>query len=255
MGEEGSYKYLYEVKPYDLFILKMELIDVNKNTVIEHCEEKAKKEELGAKIDRMISRLSEYFKPIGPPKPPALTPWIGVSPSCIIPFGTFGRIIDAAGGVTLDIGLRHLGAPNVNTKISGGYYFLSKNNGVVQSYQSGQLSILAGYSFALPLGFSIMPMLGIGCQFHVVKDFKYTLPYIFGHTVRTAYYDPLVTIRCEGAYNLYKDLYVTLTPGYTILFENSETGHYINIDIGVKYEFEIPHQSRDPSVNDIKLLK
>lgn len=239
LGEEGEFKYIYEVKPYDEFVIKIDLIDINSGSVEVDFREKAKKNEINAKLDLLPAKFGRYFEPLLPPVPPHLTPWIGVSPSCIIPLSKFSRIIGVAGGVTLDVGLKHIVIPNIYAKISGSYYFLAKKKKSVRSYQSGQLSVLGGYSFPLPKGFSITPMIGVGYQFHVIKDFQYTIPYLLGRTIRTNYYDFLITIRCEGAYSVYKDLYVTLTPGYTIFFEKGQTGHYINIDAGVKYEFDI----------------
>jgi hypothetical protein len=239
MGKEGEFKYIYEVKPYDLFIITIEVIDISNGMIAVSLEEKAKKNEINARLDAMAATLSDYFKPIPPPEPPKLTPWISLSPSCIVPHGRFRTLIGAAGGIRLDAGLKHIGVPNTYLMVSGGYYFVSQKKGSIKNYQSGQLSVMGGYSFSLPKGFSITPVIGLGCQFHFIKDFQYTLPYIVGHTIRTAYYDPLITIRCEGAYNVYKDLYVTLTPGYSIFFEKGLTGNYVNIDIGVKYEFDI----------------
>jgi hypothetical protein len=190
LGDEGEYKYIYEVKPYDVFIIKIDLIDVPKGSIDVEFREKAKKNEINAKLDPLPSKLSGYFEPIPPPEPPRLTPWIGVSPSCVIPHGRFLKIIGVAGGVTLDIGLKHLAVPNIYAKISGSYYFISQKKNNIQSYQSGQVSILWGYSFPLPMGFFITPMLGAGCQFHSISDLKYTLPFLLGRAIQTKYYDP-----------------------------------------------------------------
>jgi hypothetical protein len=246
MGDEGEFKYLYEVKPYDVFIIKLDLIDASENSITASFTERAKKNEVNAKLDSLAARLKGYFAPIPPPEPPRLTPWIGVSLSCLIPNGRFAKIIGAAGGITIDAGLKHIALPNIYAKISGSYYFASKKKESVRSYQSGQLSVLGGYSFPLPKGFSITPMAGAGCQFHTIRDYKYTLPYLLGRPVRTDYYDPLIAIRCEGAYAVYRGLQVTITPGYTVFFEKGMTGHYVNIDAGVKYEFDIKAPTPHP---------
>ncbi|MBN1495498.1 MAG: hypothetical protein JXA07_01940 [Spirochaetes bacterium] len=146
LGTEGEYKYIYEVKPYDEFIIKIDLIDVPDGSIDVKFREKAKKNEINARLDLLPVRLRGYFAPIPPPEPPRLTPWIGVSPSCIIPLGKFAKIIGAAGGVTLDVGLRHIVLPNIYAKLSGSYYFAAWKKNNVRSYQSGQLSILGGYA-------------------------------------------------------------------------------------------------------------
>lgn len=246
MGKEGEFKYIYEVKKQEFYVIRIELIDVPEKETLSHFEEKSIKTNIRKSIDSIIQKMQSFYKPPAPKAPPKLTPWLSLSGSCMAPFGSFSKITDAAGGITLDFGLKHMGVPNTYCKISGSYYFLSHKMGNVTEFQSGQVSAMGGYSFPLPMGFSITPSIGAGCQIHYIKDYD-KADKLLGRPVKNTYIDPLVVIKLEGAYEIYKGLNVILTPGYTLFFEKGQLGQYMNIDLGMKYEIEIP-QRNDESV-------
>jgi len=246
MGKEGEYKYIYEVKTHEMYVIRIELIDVPEKGMLAQLSEKSKKNEIHKSIDSLMVKIQGYFKPVKPKAPPKLTPWLSLSGSCMVPFGTFRNIIDAGGGVTLDIGLKHFFVPNTYCKVTGSYYFISHNMGSIKQFRSAQVSFMGGYSFPLPKGFSITPSIGAGCHIHYIRDYE-VADKILGHRIQRTYIDPLIAMKCEGSYEVYKGLHLILTPGYTMFFENNTMGSYMNIDLGMKYEFEIPDNKNNES--------
>ncbi len=239
MGKEGELQYLYEVKKYDFYTIKIDLIDILNDEQSSAFIAGAKKNEVHRAIDEIITKINEKYRHLKAKGPPKLTPWISVSASCIVPHGRFSQIIKAAEGITLDIGLKNFLAANTYCKLSGSYYFSSQQVSCIKQFNSAQVSFMGGYSFSLPAGFSITPSIGAGCHIHYLRDYE-QLNKILGQRIKRTYIDPLVTIKCEGAYEFYKGLHLILTPGYTIFFEGNRMGNYVNIDLGMKYEIEIP---------------
>jgi len=239
MGKEGELQYLYEVKKHDYYTIKIDLLDILSDEQSSHLMAGAKKSEVYRAIDEVITKINEKYRHLKAKGPPKLTPWISVSASCIVPHGRFSQIIKAAEGITFDVGLKNFFAANTYCKLSGSYYFSSQPLSGIKQFNSAQVSFMGGYSFSLPVGFYITPSIGAGCHIHYLRDYE-QLNKILGQRIKRTYIDPLVTIKCEGAYEFYKGLHLILTPGYTIFFEGNRMGNYVNIDLGMKYEIEIP---------------
>lgn len=243
MSKEGELQYLYEMKKHEFYTIKVDLIDVLYDEQSSRLIVGAKKNEVRRAIDDLITKINEKYKHLKAKGPPKLTPWISLSASCIIPHGRFGKIIKAAEGISLDVGLKNFFAANTYCKISGSYYFISQPMDGVKKFTSAQVSFMGGYSFPLQK-FHITPSIGAGCHIHYLRDYE-LLNKILGRRNKRTYIDPLVTVKCEGAYEVYRGLHLILTPGYTIFFEGNRMGSYVNIDLGMKYEFEIPDKKNN----------
>lgn len=109
--------------------------------------------------------------------------------------------------------------------LSTGFWYLSEQ-GDVKSMYTTQLSLVLGYNFNLPKNFTIAPLLGAGYHFHIAERDE-----------TKVYSDPFITIRCETGYMVYPSLYVTVTPAYSLFFEESSLGMYMTVEAGVKYLF------------------
>jgi hypothetical protein len=242
LASEGEKKYIYELKPYDQYTIKIDVIDVDDGSIIISLKEKAKKNEINAKLDALMLKLKDYFKPIIPPKPKKLTPWLGLSGSCMVPFGSYKNLINLAGGVNLSVGLKNLFIPNFVGSMNGTYYFASQKKGSIKEFQVGTILVHLGYSFSLPMKFNITPLLGAGCQIYNIKDYDFAGK-ILGQKNKSRYIDPLVTVRCEISYPVYRNLFLTVAPAYTIFFERGTYGNYMNFDLGMIYEFDIPDKT------------
>lgn len=248
LASEGEKKYIYELKPYDQYTIKIDVIDIKDSSSIVSLQEKAKKNEINTKLDVLMLRLREYFKPIMPPKPKKLTPWLGKSGSCMVPLGSYRNLINVSGGVNLSVGLRNLFIPNFVGSLNGTYYFTSQKKGSIEEFQVGNISVHLGYSFSLPMKFNITPVLGAGCQIYNIKD-NDSAGKILGRKNESRYIDPLVTVRCEISYPVYRNLFITVTPAYTIFFERGTYGNYMNFDLGMIYEFDIPDKTEKQATN------
>ncbi len=246
LASEGEKKYIYELKPYDQYTIKIDVINVKDGSIIVSLKEKAKKNEINTKLDALMLKLREYFKPILPPKPKKLTPWLGFSGSCMVPLGTYRNMINVAGGVNLSVGLKNLFIPNFVGSLNGTYYFASQKKGNIKEFQVGTISLHLGYSFSLPMKFNITPFLGAGCQIYNIKDNDFAGK-ILGQMNKSRYIDPLVSVRCEISYPVYRNLFITVTPAYTIFFERGTYGNYMNFDLGMIYEFDLPDKNRKTS--------
>lgn len=239
MGKEGELQYLYEVKKHDFYSIRVDLVDILNDDQSSKFMVSAKKNEVRRAIDDLISKINEKYKHLKTKSPPKLTPWISLSASCIVPHGRFGKIIKAGEGITVDVGLKNILIANTYCKLSGSYYFLSQPMPGVKKFNSAQVSVMGGYSFQLPNRFSITPSIGAGCHIHYLRDYE-MLNKVLGRKNKKTFIDPLIVIKCEGAFQVYKGLNLILTPGYTVFFEGNNTGNYVNIDLGMKYEIEIP---------------
>lgn len=239
MGKEGELQYLYEMKKHEYYTVKVDLVDVLYDDQSARFVVGAKKNEVRKAIDDLITKINEKYKHLKAKGPPQLTPWISLSASCIVPHGKFSKIIKAAEGITVDVGLKNILIANTYCKLSGSYYFLSQPMPGVKKFSSAQVSFMGGYTFQLPNRFSITPSIGAGCHIHYLRDYE-LLNKILGRRNKTTYIDPLISVKCEGAYEFYKGLYLILTPGYTVFFEGNQAGNYVSIDLGMKYEIEIP---------------
>lgn len=248
LASEGEKKYIYELKPYDQYTIKIEVIDLKDSSVIVSLQEKAKKNEVNSKLDELMLKLKEYFKPIMPPKPKKLTPLLGISGSCMVPFSSFRNLINVAGGVNLTVGLKNLFIPNFAGSLNGTYYFVSQKKGSIKEFQVGNISLQLGYSFSLPMKFNITPFLGAGCQIYYIKDNDFAGK-ILGRENKSRYIDPMATVRCEISYPVYKNLFLTVTPAYTIFFERGTYGNYMNFDLGMIYKFEMPDKTEKQETN------
>ncbi|HOT47015.1 MAG TPA: hypothetical protein PLC28_19210 [Spirochaetota bacterium] len=253
LGREGAGKYLLQEKSVESYLITLYLIDVKKNTFIATVTETAGIAMKAEDAEKIIEKLQPFFmapedkerqlaagkkrpiEPSGASKPS----WdLFAGPSGFLPVGSLHAIARGGAGFIAGGGVSGLAFKNSILKIQIGYYNIFPNRTNIDSYHLIQLGLVIGYTFELPGGFTVSPVLGGGYIIHVVSEDISTLR-LYGYYRYSDYrfYDPHLAVRCDAAWRFNEHYAVFFTPGYLVFFEKSSTGMAVDLTAGFRYSF------------------
>jgi outer membrane protein OmpA-like peptidoglycan-associated protein len=147
----------------------------------------------------------------------------------ILPVGAFSGISSLGGGAELGLEMRNLFFRQSALKLSINYNFISQTIDYVSSFGHSSLALLAGYSFNLADGFTCTPLVGGGYICHFVTE-----------SSLLTFFDPQLRFETDFHIGLFKDFYLYLAPVFTFFFEQSNTGMFFAVNLGVSTSFHIP---------------
>lgn len=266
LEKEGAGKYLVKKQVHNVYRVIINLIDVEKNTILCSLSDTIHTQTTSMDADRIIAKLQKYFtftnedelknkavKKEGAKKIAAhnksgrsnttnagmqLTYQLLASVTGFYPLGSFSALAKGSVGITLSASIDNMGTDNLLMRLQAGYYFVFPKERRVKSYHMIPLSLIFGYSLSLPMGFSITPLIGGGYVVHLLsEDANKFRIYGYYRFSNNRYYDPHVLANLEMAYHITDFAVVSLKPGFLSFFERSATGMIIQCDIGFNYSF------------------
>lgn len=254
MGNVGAEKYILKVETKETYHIEIKLADVETGNVIASVAKQTRPEELDATIDKMAAELTVFYTPkkiqasaeiipeekdipVTGEKDTSVTSVkeadIGFKTSMyfsfMFPTGRFRDMTSFSAGNIVEGSVTGMFEKNTDLRISLGYYYISSASGDVTSYRSIYSAVSAGYRFRVAESLTIVPLLGSGFHVHFVRNRNYSGT----HT----YTDPLVSLRSGLDYAFFSSFTLSAAAGYVVFFENSNTGMYPVLDIGLKYAF------------------
>ncbi len=260
LGATGIDKYIIRSEKHESYVIRLKVVDIENGKVISQLDRKSDPENIDTTITDMVASLGPLYGPrhdveiaedTGEPEEPrnavdtaehdtghnggasAYLPTVydlGVYVSLISPMGTFRDTTTFASGNSIEARLGNIPAlRNVELRPLLGYYYYSTGSDNVSSYQSWYVTLSAGYRFKIYDWLDLTPLLGGGYILHSAEN---------SATGESAYFaDPLAALRCSINFTLYRGLFLTAIPGYVVFFEQSGTGMYPSLDLGVLYRF------------------
>lgn len=166
---------------------------------------------------------------------PGILTWYGISVSGMYmkPSGSSQDVADAGYGMDIRLSSYAMDIKGFNLAIDlGAAYLIPAEERIDSAYFfSGQ--ILIGYSFGITEKFSIMPFIGTGYIFHLIDGQKK------GSETNSSdfYFNPAISAGFELSYKVVQGSSIVLSPSYACFFEQNNTGMYLVISAGYRYEF------------------
>jgi len=112
---------------------------------------------------------------------------------------------------------------------------MSEEIEMINSFGLSSISALIGYSVIKNDVFSFTPLVGGGYLGHIVDTGEYAI-----------FFDPQITIQTEVNFTILENLYIFFTPGFIIFFEESITGSFFCVNLGIKKAFYIGVGEKEP---------
>lgn len=247
LGKEGAWKYLLEEKALESYVVTLYLVAVDRGAVLGVISETAAINMVNSAAERIAARLQAYYKPLDEAKKDKSAKsaehekpvfYLHVGPSGFVPVGVFRSMARGGAGFIVGAGVENLVISNTRLALQMGYYYVFPSGKKIESHHAVPLSVLLGYSFKLPMGFSLAPLLGGGYIFNVLSQDTGTfrIPGVYRYSTKR-YYDPHLLVKLEAAYHFNEHYAIVLSPGYFVFFEKSSTGMFVSFDAGFKYTF------------------
>lgn len=158
---------------------------------------------------------------------------ISVSGTVLRPSGSYSDIADTGYGADIRFSSFIAGIKEFNLSLDLNAAYLVPEEERIESAYFFSPQVLAGYSFTVTENFSVMPYAGAGYVFHLIDGKKK------GSEENSSdfYYNPAVSAGLEFSYNIVPGSSIVLSPACTCFFEQDDTGMYLMVSAGYRYEF------------------
>jgi len=158
---------------------------------------------------------------------------ISVSGTVLKPSGSYSDIADTGYGVDIRVSSYIAGIKEFNLSLNLSAAYLVPKEERIESAYFFSPQILAGYSFNVTEKFQIMPYAGTGYVFHLIDGKKKGSE----ESSSDFYYNPALSAGLEFSYNIVPGSSIVLSPACTYFFEQDDSGMYLMLSIGYRYEF------------------
>ena len=153
---------------------------------------------------------------------------VSISSKLIIPISTFANFYDHGTGTSLDFYIKNVFLQNSGLSISLAALNFKPLTLNESSILTVPLTLYTNYVVQLNKRLSIIPYMGFGYLMHMITSVN----------ARDFYFNPLVSIKNNIQYQFVDQLFIFLGIGYSLYFEQSNIGQFVNFDVGLRILIE-----------------
>ncbi len=163
---------------------------------------------------------------------------VSATPGYLYAAGGIGDLFSSSYGIMVHGCVRNMFLQNLVLKAGMGYYYASGNNDAIKSISMIPFSISAGYYLDVHRLISVTPFGGVGFMIYAMNYDSDNADINGNYEYETkAYFDPILLMGVDVRINLYKNISVSIMPGYMIAFEKNAVNHFPGINLGVVMTF------------------
>lgn len=234
-GDKRSKTQIDNDSAYYLFL---SITDVNTGNIDLIIKEKSSTPEMNNAIKNALEKIRIYFNGIKeksnqecPKKKARVSPCnisMNIFGSRIFPHGAFKSMTTHGYGLKVKPEINNFIFSKSVFQFSASHYLYWSENNNINSFNSVELGILAGYSIDLTGKLRTIPLLGGGYNINIIEEDKGGKKFLS---------DPYLTAGLDISFCISGNWRLLISPSYIIFFEEENTGRYLSISAGIGFNF------------------